>query len=70
MRTWTRKGYTVMELEFDHSLHQFIVMKDDGEIIATITPPDLANQKEIIKALDAGEEVDGWEDGMGNTITI
>jgi len=70
MRTWTRKDYTVREIEFDYDLHQFEVVRDNGEIVATITPADLANQKEIIEALNAGEDVDGWEDGMGNTITI
>jgi len=70
MRTWERTGYKVIEVEFDYDLHQFQIVRNNGEIIATITPPDLDNQNEIIKALDAGEEVDGWEDGMGNTITI
>jgi uncharacterized protein YkuJ len=70
MRTWTRNGYKVVEVEFDYDLHQFEVISDNGEIIATITPPDLDNQNEIIKALDAGEDVEGWEDGHGNTISI
>jgi hypothetical protein len=70
MRTWTRKGYMVREIEFDYDLHQFEVVRDNGEIIATITPPDLDNQNEIIEALNAGEDVNGWEDGVGNTITI
>jgi hypothetical protein len=68
MRTWVRNGYKVVEVEFDYDLHQFEVISDNGEIIATITPPDLDNQNEIIKALDAGEDVEGWEDGHGNTI--
>ena len=70
MRTWVRNGYKVVEVEFDYDLHQFEVISDNGEIIATITPPDLDNQNEIIKALDAGEDVEGWEDGHGNTISI
>lgn len=70
MRTWTRNGYKVVEVEFDYDLHQFEVISDNGEVIATITPPDLDNQNEIIKALDAGEDVEGWEDGHGNTISI
>jgi hypothetical protein len=70
MRTWTRKGYTVREIEFDYDLHQFEVVRDNGEIIATITPFDLDDQNDIIEALDAGQGVEGWEDGMGNTITI
>lgn len=70
MRVWERNGYKVVEVEFDYDLHQFEVISDNGEIIATITPPDLDNQNEIVKALDAGEDVNGWEDGMGNTISI
>ena len=70
MRTWTRNGYKVVEVEFDYDLHQFEVVRDNGEIVATITPFDLDDQKDIIKALDAGQGVEGWEDGHGNTITI
>ena len=70
MRTWVRNGYKVVEVEFDYDLHQFEVVRDSGEIIATITPFDLDDQNDIIKALDAGQGVEGWEDGHGNTITI
>jgi len=69
MRKWERKGYEVREVEFDHDLHEFEVVKD-GEVIASITPADIEDMNRIISALDAGEEVDGWEDGMGNTIVI
>lgn len=69
MRVWERKGYIVREVEFDHDLHEFEVVKD-GEVIATITPADLDDMNRIISDLDAGEGVDGWEDGMGNTISI
>ena len=70
MRTWVRNGYKVVEVAFDYDLHQFQIVRDSGEIVATITPADLDDQNDIIKALDAGEDVSGWEDGMGNTITI
>mgnify|MGYP001241952546 CR=1 FL=1 len=69
MRIWERKGYMVVEKEFDHDLHEFDVVKD-GEVIATITPADLEDMQQIVEALDAGENVNGWEDGMGNTIYI
>lgn len=69
MRTWKREGYEVVEKEFDFDLHEFDVVKN-GEVIATITPQDLDNQAQIIEDLDNGEDVDGWEDGMGNTISI
>ena len=69
MRKWERKGYEVREVEFDYDLHEFEIVKD-GEVIASITPADIEDMNRIISALDAGEEVDGWEDGMGNTIVI
>ncbi len=40
------------------------------EVIATITPNTIEDMNQIIKDLDSGEEVNGWEDGMGNTIWI
>jgi hypothetical protein len=69
MRVWERKGYRVAEKEFDHDLHEFDVVKG-GEVIATITPADLDDMQRIVEALDAGEGVNGWEDGMGNTISV
>jgi hypothetical protein len=39
-------------------------------VIATITPADLDDMQRIVEALDAGEDVNGWDDGMGNTIHI
>jgi hypothetical protein len=69
MRVWEREGYRVEERPFDHDLHEFDVVKD-GEVIATITPADLDDMQRIVEALDAGEDVNGWDDGMGNTIHI
>ncbi|WP_078577315.1 hypothetical protein [Salipaludibacillus agaradhaerens] len=69
MREWKREGYEVVEKEFDGDLHEFDVIAG-GEIIATITPNDIEDMEEIIKDLDNGEDVNGWEDGMGNTISI
>ena len=69
LKTWERDGYTVEEKHFDYDLHQFDIIKD-GETIATITPGSIEEMEETIAALDAGEGVDGWEDGMGNTIRI
>lgn len=69
MRVWEREGYLVEERPFDHDLHEFAVVKD-GEVIATITPADLNDMRRIVEALDAGEGIEGWEDGMGNTIHI
>ena len=69
MKVWEREGYIVQEVEFDGDLHEFEVVKD-GEVIATITPADIDDMNQIIADLDAGEDVNGWEDGMGNTIVI
>jgi hypothetical protein len=70
MRTWKREGYKVAEKEFDYDLHEFDVKTDGGKLIATITPGSLEEMEDIIKNLDNGEDVDGWEDGKGNTIRI
>lgn len=69
IKVWEREGYRVEEKEFDYDLHQFDVIKN-GETIATITPATIEDMKQIIEDLDAGEDVDGWEDGNGNTISI
>jgi len=69
MRNWKREGYEVAEKEFDRDLHEFEVVKR-GEVIATITPADIDDMQRIVADLDNGEDVNGWEDGMGNTISV
>ncbi|MEK3873704.1 MULTISPECIES: hypothetical protein [unclassified Paenibacillus] len=69
MRTWERSGYSVKEMPFDYSLHEFAVVKDN-ETVAVITPGSIDDMEAIISDLDAGHDVNGWEDGMGNTISI
>lgn len=69
MKTWLRDGYEVVEVAFDHELHQFNVVQD-GAVLFEINPATLEDQVQIIADLDAGEDVNGWEDGMGNTIRI
>lgn len=68
MNEWIREGYTVEERPFDADLHCFAVLKDDGEEVAVIYPADLEQMASIVEDLDAGADVDGWEDGLGNTI--
>lgn len=70
MRTWERKGYVVEEEAFDGDLHEFNVIRDNGDLVATINPNTLENQQIIVSDLDNGEDVDGWEDGNGNTISL
>ncbi|MFB5678826.1 hypothetical protein [Paenibacillus terreus] len=69
MKAWAREGYQVVEIPFDHDLHQFMVVQD-GEAVHAITPWDFDTQDRIIADLNAGADVNGWEDGMGNTISI
>jgi len=70
MRTWKRDGYKVIERPFDFDLHVFEVVLDSGEVVGTITPATLEDMIAIVADLDAGADVDGWEDGMGNTIYV
>ena len=69
LKTWERNTYTVEEREFDGDIHEFDVVKN-GEVIATINPETIEDMQAIIEDLDNGEDVDGWEDGNGNTINI
>lgn len=66
MRVWERKGYKVVE---EHA-GQFEVIKDDGEIVGTIVTGTVEDRERITADLDAGEDVNGWEDGAGNTIYV
>lgn len=68
-KTWEFKNYTVEEVDFDHNLHQFNVVQND-EVKEEINPETLPEQDLIINDLDAGRDVNGWEDGNGNTISI
>jgi hypothetical protein len=70
MRKWKREGYEVIERPFDYDLHQFDVVLDSGEIVGTITPATLVDMEAIAAVLDLGDDVNGWEDGMGNTIYV
>ncbi|KAA0782577.1 hypothetical protein [Bacillus sp. BB56-3] len=69
MRTWEREGYKVVEVEHNFDLHAFDVIKKE-EVVATITPNTIEDMNQIIEDLNKGEDVDGWDDGMGNTISI
>ena len=62
-------GYTVQEVEHDYDLHAFEVYQL-GELVHTITPSDIESMQQIIADLNQGYGVNGYEDGMGNTISI
>lgn len=70
MKTWKRNGYKVIERPFDYDLHVFDVIMDNGYCIYTICPATIEDMRSIIRDLDAGADVDGWEDGNGNTIRL
>lgn len=69
MKTWEREGYTVVEVEHNFDLHAFDIIKKE-KVVATITPNTIEEMNQIIEDLNNGEDVNGWEDGMGNTISI
>lgn len=68
LRTWNRSTYTVEMVDYDADLKAFDVVQD-GET-QTIYPATIDDMHSIIADLDAGEDVDGWEDGLGNPIGI
>ena len=68
-KKWTREGYTIEMIDFDFDLKHFLVKQENG-MTHTIAPATIEDMKEIVKALDNGEDVDGWEDGKWNTISI
>lgn len=68
-KVWNRKGYHVIEVDFDGDLKEFEVVQS-GEVIGTITPDSIESMQQIIEDLNAGEDVDGWDDGMGGVIII
>lgn len=70
MRTWERENYYVAEEAFDHDLHKFVIYSNDDEVFGEIYPNSIEDMETVIDDLDNGADVDGWEDGQGNTIKI
>lgn len=68
LRTWERENYTVEMVDHDYDLKAFEVIQ--GDKVQTIYPATIEDMQAIIDDLDVGEDVDGWEDGNGNTIVI
>ena len=69
MRTWERGYYKVVEIEHNYGLHAFEVVQD-GKVISAIWPDDEEAMQHIINELDAGADVNGWENGMGGTVHV
>src|SRR5699024_2273780 len=68
-RTWERQNYEVDMVDHDYDLKAFEV-RQYGMVTWTIVPGDIESMKEIIEDLDNGEDVEGWEDGNGNTVVL
>jgi len=67
-KAWVKDTYTVEVVDYDHELKRFEVTQNGK--VQIITPDSIENMNQIIEDLDSGEDVDGWEDGHGNTIVI
>ena len=67
-KVWERSGYKVEIVEHDYDLKAFEIVQ--GDKVQTIYPETIEDMEQIIKDLNNGEDVDGWEDGLGNTIVI
>ena len=66
IKVWERKNYKVYEREFDYNLHKFVVVQFG--MVQTIIPNTIEDMEQIITDLDNGLDVNGWDDGAGNTI--
>ncbi|ODP26191.1 hypothetical protein PTI45_04469 [Paenibacillus nuruki] len=69
MHTWMRDNYKIIPIEHHHGLYKFEVVQNN-EVIAVISPATLIQQKQVITALDEGEDIHGWDDCTGNTIYV
>jgi hypothetical protein len=69
MRIWERDGYKVIEQDLDFYLRQFAVVVE-GKKVQIISPRNIESMLSIIDALNAGADVNGWEDGKGSIIHV
>lgn len=67
-QVWERENYTVEMIDHDYDLKAFEVTQ--GDKVQVIYPATIEDMEQIITDLNNGEDVDGWEDGLGNTIVI
>lgn len=62
------KEIAIREVDFDYDLHDFEVIAD-GEYIGTIHPDTVDDCDDIRRVIEEeGVDVEGWEDGCGNTV--
>lgn len=69
MQTWKNNYLEIQEEEFNSNVHAFSVYYNT-EFVGQVVPQDPADQKQIIKALDAGADpiAERWEDVDGNVL--
>lgn len=68
IKRWERENYVVREEDFDGALHMFVVWQYG--IPQEIVPNTIEDMESIIKDLDEGADVKGWEDGNGNSVYL
>ena len=70
IRNWEQKnGTEIDEVEFDGDRHAFEVCVDGKHVVSIYA--DSPEQGEAMRvALDAGEDVRDWEDGLGNSVGV
>lgn len=69
MKTWNRNGYVIEERHYSPTLNKFSIIVD-GEEAHEIIPEDKYKMNFIMKLLDKGEDITGWEDGSGGRINL
>ena len=66
IKVWERENYKVYERDFDYDLHKFVIVQFN--MWQTIIPNSIEDMNQIIADLDNGLDVNGWDDGAGNSI--
>ena len=70
LKKWTRERYTVEERPDGLNGLSWFAIMEGGEVADYIYPGSHWDQVRIIDALDAGEDVNGWDNGAGNPVKI
>lgn len=66
--TWIRENCEIREVDCDADRHTFEVFDTTGNYMGVIDADDADQTREIASQLNNGEDIEGWEDGHGNTI--
>ena len=68
-RTWAQPGMEIDEVEFDGDRHAFEICVN-GNHVVTVYADSPEQTEDMRAALDAGEDVRDWEDGLGNNVGL